>query len=272
MPESGEQFEQLFFAVSSFLVPTGWPIFVVLSIVLGVIGIPLLQHLTEDGSGASRELREGGFGLCLIAGILSWILWALASCVAWGFSDATGMHLLLVALSGLGYGICFFSMTSFAVTAGSVVRRFAVAPENYPGIVDDSPPAPERHPLSDSQRRDNARALCERLFWQYAGELGERFTRDDFEQYVKKFLSDDDPAELVETRASEFQSFLQSQVEEEIPESKPITLDELQDWYDREQSRVTCLELDERMEQSLLATLHKRYHELLADLYEGAGP
>lgn len=268
-----EQIEILFVQVSGYIVPTGWPVFLVASSVSGVIGIPALKHLTDDGSGASRELREGGYGLCLLAGIAASLIWVIVACLVWRGSEAGGEALFAVSLGGLVYGIGLFAIVSFCVTVGSIVRRLMFSPEDYPGIVEDPPETPvPSHPLSDRQRRDNARALCERLYWQYASDLGEKFTREDFAEYVKRYLSDDDPPELVEARAADFQSFLQDRVDEAEPEAKPVTVEEVEAWYQQEKQRVVRLDTDERTRDRLLRTLHRRYHQLLEDMYDGAGP
>jgi hypothetical protein len=136
--------------------------------------------------------------------------------------------------------------------------------------------APERERQARAEaeaerRRCDARAACEYLYHLLAPEIGARFTRAMFDDWLRKYLTDGHPPEVVEERARQLQTLLQQHLAkvERPPTFK--TLSELAAWFDRQKRDIDALP-DVKLRQRMLAMLKERYEDLAARFLEELQP
>lgn len=120
----------------------------------------------------------------------------------------------------------------------------------------------------DEQRlREEARLECELLYARHASEIGGRFPRTDFEQFIAKYMRDDLTPADVQQRGRQLQMIIQQHVEKIAPPPKFQSLEDLAGWF-AEQRRQLEAVADDRMRQALLVQLNERYAELTTQFLE----
>src|SRR5689334_10537585 len=77
----------------------------------------------------------------------------------------------------------------------------------------ESTRAEQEMQVKAQQRREEARATCEKLFMIHGPEIRERFPREMFDDFVKRYLHDGRPVEEVERRATELCEIIRSHLE-----------------------------------------------------------
>ena len=122
------------------------------------------------------------------------------------------------------------------------------------------------------RRRVEARAAAELSFSLFASKLGSRFTRQMFDDYVSKFMGDDQPPEDVERRGQELIAALQKHLEEVEPPEAKRTLEDLSRWFGEEKTRIGALPIDEKAKRVYIAALNVRFNELSVRLLEDLEP
>lgn len=122
------------------------------------------------------------------------------------------------------------------------------------------------------KRRDDARAACELFYHRHAHALGDRFPKEAFEDYVKKYLADGHPPEYVEERSRQLQEILRQHVEQVEPPKTPFTIESLADWYQTTKRLIEALPVDERYKHAQIAHLNARYAELMQAQMETLQP
>lgn len=70
-----------------------------------------------------------------------------------------------------------------------------------------------RKAATDQKRREDARAKCDVLFALHGPELRERFTKEMFDDFIRRHLGDDRSADYVEQRARELCEIVQKHLE-----------------------------------------------------------
>lgn len=120
---------------------------------------------------------------------------------------------------------------------------------------------------SARQRREAARSRCKIFFTLHAPEIGSRFTRAMYDDYARRFLGDDRPPEDVEERAAQLEAVLLQHLEKVQPAPKFRGLEDIARWFEEQKRQIDALP-DDRMRQTLLATLKARYAELTTRFLE----
>lgn len=118
------------------------------------------------------------------------------------------------------------------------------------------------------KRRQDARARCEVFFSLHAPELGSRFTKQMFADYVRQYMGDAHEPDEVEERATQLCALMQSHLEKAKPAPKFRSLGDIAQWFE-EQKRQLADVPDDRVRQALLAKLKARYTELTTEFLEG---
>ncbi len=129
-------------------------------------------------------------------------------------------------------------------------------------------PTPEPVLTDADRRRARVRLRAEKLFARYAPELGERFTRSMFDEFVQRYLGNQYPPEDVEEHGRELEALILRHAGH-TDEPPPFTdLTELTRWYLAEQNRYAAPDLDEHTRQEKLDALHHRYQKLAEELLD----
>jgi hypothetical protein len=128
-----------------------------------------------------------------------------------------------------------------------------------------------RQQADAQKRRDDARASCEVLYSLYAPDIGQRFDRQVFNDFVAKYMDDKHPPEYVEERAQQLQALLQQHFEKVEPSPKFKSLADLAQWFQRQKEQVETMP-DGRLKNMLIAKLHGRYAELTSQFLEEMEP
>ena len=121
------------------------------------------------------------------------------------------------------------------------------------------------------KRRDDARTKCRILYDTWAPEIGERFTREQFQAYVSDYLHDRHPPEYVEERALQLNDLIRQHVEKVDPAPQISSLAQLRRWFEDRRKDIES-ESDEKLQRNLMARLKKRYDDLAAQLLEELPP
>ncbi len=119
----------------------------------------------------------------------------------------------------------------------------------------------------DQKRRENARARCEVTYHLHAPEIGKRFTRPMFDDYMRKYMGDGRDPDEVEERAAQLEALLQEHVERVRPAPKFRSLEDIARWFEEQKRQLAGLP-DDRVRQTLLAKLKARYTELTTAFLE----
>jgi hypothetical protein len=126
--------------------------------------------------------------------------------------------------------------------------------------------------LADAQRRrEEARAACELLYTLHAPEIGARFSRQLFDDFIARHLGDSFPPEDVERRAQHLQEVLRQHLEKVEPTRKQ-TVEGLARWYHQLKQEIEAQPLEQRYKNAQLAQLNARYATLVQQLMQEMEP
>jgi hypothetical protein len=125
----------------------------------------------------------------------------------------------------------------------------------------------EHERRSSQQRREDARSECVLLYSLYAPEIAGRFPRKALDEYMQKYMNDNEEPGRVEARGAELRQVMQQHKDRAEPPERFASLGELTAWFEEQKKQLeTCP--DDRMRRSLLVQLKERYSELSAELLE----
>lgn len=122
------------------------------------------------------------------------------------------------------------------------------------------------------RRREDARASALLSFSFYAAKLGPRFTREMFDEYIRKYMGDEHPAELVERRGKELIAIFEKHLLDVQPAKQPTSIESLGQWYQQTKTQIEGLGLDEGVKDVRLIDLEKRFNDLLSKQLEESEP
>ena len=163
------------------------------------------------------------------------------------FGGTLGLAWIILPVLLLAYRFTVGAMIAMARRVGRAIwsyvierrRRLQESAERQFAEADFACSAPDRERArkeaderanrrdQDRRRRETARAACEVLFELHAWELASRFTREMFDEFVRRHLGDDKAPELVEERAQLLQAIIRKHVEKVEPSEKPPATAEL---------------------------------------------
>ncbi len=116
------------------------------------------------------------------------------------------------------------------------------------------------------KRRSDARADCEMLFQLYAVDISSRFPRESLDEWIKKYMGDDQTPDDVEHRAEQLRKMIIHHREQVRPTPKFATLPELAIWFQSQKEQIDQLPVDDRLKRMLTANLNVRNAELMNQL------
>jgi len=120
-------------------------------------------------------------------------------------------------------------------------------------------------------RRENARVACELLYDLYTPDLLDRLPRDTLDDFVAKYMGDDQPLELVEERAAQLQAMIQQHYERVNPPERFADLGQVACWYEKQKKKIERLDVDQSFKDDYLVQLNERYAELTQRVLEKLG-
>lgn len=111
-------------------------------------------------------------------------------------------------------------------------------------------------------RRDEARSACEVLFATHAPELGKRFSREMFDEFLRKHMGDGQSPEFVEQRGVQLQGIVKSHLEKAGHSDRKTSLADLAAWFLKEKGEIERTALADDDKELLVAQLEERYVRL----------
>lgn len=120
-----------------------------------------------------------------------------------------------------------------------------------------------RRTAEAQQAREEARAACELLYQLHAHALGERFPRAIFDDFLKRYLSDDRPPEYVAQRAQQLQEIIKRLADAVSPPVAPASIAEMTAAYKRQREALEATDLESEAKASLLLTMEQKFFERL---------
>ena len=115
------------------------------------------------------------------------------------------------------------------------------------------------------KRREDARAACELAYALAAPEIAARFSKQDFTEFVTKYMTDKFPPESVEERAEQLNAIIRQHQEKVVPTPKFRSIQELAVWFEERKAEIEAVS-DDRHRATLLVQLKERYSELTSQL------
>jgi hypothetical protein len=116
------------------------------------------------------------------------------------------------------------------------------------------------------RRRADARAACEYLYHLFSPEIGQRFTRQKFDDWMRSYLGESQPPDEVEQRAGQLRSLLEQHREKAAPTGFK-NLSDLATWFAQQKQEIDSLP-DPKMQQRMVAMLKERYEDLATRFFE----
>lgn len=120
-------------------------------------------------------------------------------------------------------------------------------------------------------RREDARAECDALYALAAPEIGSRFSKQDFNEFLTKYMSDASPPEAVEQRAEQLKKIIREHEAKVEPPPKFRSLQELSAWFEQQMADLQSVP-DEKMRKSLAAKLKAKYSDLTSEMVSEISP
>lgn len=124
----------------------------------------------------------------------------------------------------------------------------------------------------ESHRREDARVACDLLYALREPDIGDRYSRQRFEEFVSTYLGDSKPIDVFERRAAELQQLIQQHYQAVNPPEKFRNLAELTTWYEEQLTLVENLSIADVYKRDYRAQLNERYSELTDRLLESLEP
>ena len=119
------------------------------------------------------------------------------------------------------------------------------------------------------KRREDARAECDALFSFAAPEIATRFSKQDFTEFVSKYMTDTFSPEVVEERAEQLKGIIRHHWERIEPPRQ--SLKELSEWFEQRMSELQSVP-DERLRKTLVVQLKVRYSDLTSTMLSEMSP
>ncbi len=119
------------------------------------------------------------------------------------------------------------------------------------------------------KRRDDARVECDALFSFAAPEIATRFSKQDFAEFVSKYMTDTLLPEVVEERAEQLKGIIRHHWERIEPPRQ--SLKELSEWFEQRMSELQSVP-DERLRKTLMIQLKVRYSDLTSTMLSEMSP
>ncbi len=121
------------------------------------------------------------------------------------------------------------------------------------------------------QQRADARADCEMLYQLYAVDISERFPRQALDEWIAKYMGDDQSAGNVHRRAEQLRKIIIHHREQVKPTPKFSDLTQLANWTSQQEEEIKSLPIDGRLQRMLLANLKVKNAELATQILENSG-
>lgn len=130
--------------------------------------------------------------------------------------------------------------------------------------------SPKGNPsLKEARRREDARARCEIQFNLHAPELGERFTRQMFDDFVARHMGDNCPPEDVESRADQLLQVIRQHADKGSTGRKDLSIAERAKHLDEQVRQIQDSNLVEREKETLIIMLKRQFMTGLQQEIEG---
>ncbi len=119
------------------------------------------------------------------------------------------------------------------------------------------------------KRREDARAECDALYALAAPEIGTRYSKQDFAEFVSKYMTDTFSPEVVEERGEQLKGIIRHHWERIEPPRQ--SLKELSEWFEQRMSELQSVP-DERLRKTLMIQLKVRYSDLTSTMLSETSP
>lgn len=119
------------------------------------------------------------------------------------------------------------------------------------------------------KRREDARSECDALYALAAPEINGRFNKQEFSEFVSKYMTDAVAPEVVEERAEQLKGIIQHHWERIEPPRQ--SLKELSEWFEQRMAELQSVS-DERLRKSLIVQLKVRYTDLTTNMLSEMSP
>lgn len=130
---------------------------------------------------------------------------------------------------------------------------------------EQSAAAAERHRL-------NACARAEALYLRHAPELDERFSRQDFDDFLRRYLAAGVAPDEAEQRVQKLELLIKHHLEFADRAAKKSGLAGLIEWFNEEKRKIETLELAPDDEEEIVGNLEARFARLQADFIRNMKP
>ena len=119
------------------------------------------------------------------------------------------------------------------------------------------------------KRREDARAECDALYALAAPEIGTRFSKQEFSEFVSKYMTDSVLPEVVEERCEQLKGIIRHHWERIEPPRQ--SLKELSEWFEQRMKELESVP-DEKLRKTLIVQLKVRYSDLTSTMLTEVSP
>lgn len=126
----------------------------------------------------------------------------------------------------------------------------------------------------EANRRElwlKARARCEYFYSSHQREIGKRFTFKRFADFLDRYLGEDCPLELIDTRAAELIALMEGHLNK-LGLKEKLSLSQLIEWYETEKRTIEEKNLAPDDEDMLLRGIEEHFGRLQAEYIRNMKP
>lgn len=114
------------------------------------------------------------------------------------------------------------------------------------------------------RRREDSRAAALREYQKYAPRLKDRmFARSDFDQYLERYMGDNQPPDVVESRGQSLIASFEEMLHDVEPPKKQRTTESLITWYQEQEAKIRAMPLEDKQKNVHLVLLRRKFDELM---------
>lgn len=235
-----------------------------------VFGLGLLVGLIASLIGHPDIVRPGwdGVGDRLIFGMLLGVLTSAASALVIPLSILLGIHFVGPPLEAVANLRKTLNERHASKIRDRLLKQQQIEFERQAPLRDVA----AREAQAERRRRDDAHASALLSFSFYSAKLGDRFSREMFDEYVRRHMGDEHPVETVEKRGRELVAIFEKHLLDLQPTKKTATIESLTRWYEDTKAQIEAMDMAPRVKEVRLIDLLSRFNELLAKHIEENEP
>lgn len=151
-------------------------------------------------------------------------------------------------------------------------KRQAPERDRQQRIADEQRRQAEAARVEAQHTRQDIRYACELFYSVHAPEIGDRFSRRDLDDFIQRYMGEDQPVDVVRRRTNQLIETIRRHIEAVDPPEEIATMEDLTVWYSQQKTKLEDLDIDVTFKEDYLIQLNERFAELSQRLLEAIKP